>query len=241
MYEINDNTDLVTIQVPRKFASAILAYSCSLQDGNQSPAELSERLETIGVKLTKEIEKLISDNPQNLEYAIACCGQSWVKNPLAVFKKRIVEGGEIQERSPGLVKSGPNNIQSSQQHHQSQMMLVREIMSESDLIEHKAIEWKTDSKSGFAHKELEFIKADVIASYLNNPIRLELDRAAMAAVRERKQREFEREEAEKARLKAIDDEVKALTPEERKSNIERIKQALNGFLNSPLNREEVLF
>lgn len=238
----NNNTDLVTIQVPRKFAEAILAYSCSLQDGNQSPAVLSERLESIGIKLTKEIEKLISDHPQNLEYAIACASENWVKNPLAVFKKRLIEGGEIQERSPGLVKSQPSNIQSTQQHHQSQMMLVREIMSESDLIEHKAIEWKTDSKSGFAHKELEFIKADVIASYLNNPIRLELDRAAMAAVRERKQREFEREQAEIARLKAIEDEVKQLTPEQRRSNIDKIKAALNGFLNSPLNKqEEVLF
>lgn len=236
---MNDNTDLVTIQVPRKFAEAILAYSCSLQDGNQSPAVLSERLESIGIKLTKEIEKLISDHPQNLEYAIACCGQSWVKNPLAVFKKRIVEGGEIQERSHSLVKSQPSNIQSSQQHNTAQMMLVREIMSEADLIEYKAAEWKLDKN--FSHKDLEFIKADVIASYLNNPIRLELDRAAMAAVRERKQREFEKEEAEKARLKAIEEEVKQLTPEQRRSNIERIKQALNGFLNSPLNREEVLF
>jgi hypothetical protein len=236
----NDNTDLVTIQVPRKFVEAILAYSCSLQDGNQSPV-LSERLESIGIKLTKEIETLVNKHPENLEYAIACASENWVKNPLAVFKKRLIEGGELQERSHSLVKSAPNNIQSTQQHNTAQMVLVREIMSETELIEYKATEWKTDPKSGFHHKELEFVKADVISSYLNNPIRLELDRAAMVAVKERKQREFEREQAEIARLKAIEEEVKALTPEQRKSNIDRIKQALNGFLNSPLNREEVLF
>lgn len=234
----NDNTDLVTIQVPRQFVEAILAYSCSLQDSNQSPAVLSERLESIGVKLTKEIEKLISDHPQNLEYAIASASQNWVKNPSAVFKKRIVEGGELQERSH-LVKSQPSNIQSTQQHNTAQMVLVREIMSEADLIEYKAAEWKLDKN--FSHKDLEFIKADVIASYLNNPIRLELDRAAMAAVKERKQREFEREQAEIVRLKAIEDEVKQLTPEQRQSNIQKIKAALNGFLNSPLHKEEVLF
>lgn len=241
---MNTNTNLVSIQVPEKFAAAILAYACSLQDGNQPPAVLSERLESIGIKLTKEIEKLVSDHPQNLEYAIACASENWVKNPLAVFKKRLIEGGEIQERSPGLVKSQPSNIQSMEEHHQSQMLLVKKLMSnDGDLIEYKAMEWKTDSKSGFAHKELEMIKADVISYYLKNPIQLELQRAAMVAVRERKQREFEREQAEIARLKAIDDEVKALTPEERKSNIDRIKQALNGFLNSPLNKqqEEVLF
>ena len=236
---MNTNTNLVSIQVPEKFAAAILAYACSLQDGNQPPANLPDRLESIGIKFTKEIEKLISDHPQNLEYAIACASESWVKNPLAVFKKRIVEGGELQERSHDLVKSQPSNIQSVQQHNTAQRVLVREIMSEADLIEYKAAEWKLDKN--FSHKDLEFIKADVIASYLNNPIRLELDRAAMAAVKERKQREFEREQAEVARLKAIEDEVKALTPEQRKSNIDKIKAALNGFLNSPLHKEEVSF
>ena len=239
---MNTNTNLVSIQVPEKFAAAILVYACSLQDGNQSPAVLSERLESIGIKLTKEIEKLISDHPHNLEYAIASASQNWVKNPLAVFKKRLIEGGELQERSPGLVKSQPNNIQSMQEHHQSQLMLVKELMSkDASLIEHKALEWKTDPNSGFHHKELEMIKADVISYYLKNPIQLELQRAALVALSERKQREFEREQAEIARLKAIEDEVKALTPEQRKSNIDKIKAALNGFLNSPLHKEEVLF
>ena len=241
----NVSTDLVSIQVPARFAQAILAYACSLQDGNQSPANISERLESIGIKYTKEIENLIGQYPENLEYAIICASENWVKNPLAVFKKRIVEGGEIQGRSHSLVNSNPNNsnIQSIQQHNTAQMVLVREIMQESELIDYKANEWKTDPKSGFHHKELEFVKADVIASYLNNPIRLELDRAAMQAVRERKQQEFERDEAERLRLKAIEDEVKALTPEQRRSNIDRIKQALNGFLNSSQlnNKEEVLF
>ena len=108
------------------------------------------------------------------------------------------------------------------------MQIKQLVIEHKELIEYKAGEWKVSK--AFAHKDIEMVQADVISSYINDPVRFELDKIAFKAIKQRQQQQAEREAVERQRLADIDKELDNISQEKSQANLNKLRLALNKAL-----------
>lgn len=188
---------------------------------------LIDTLKNLGIKYS-EVKKYCQLYPENIGVAIERAGKPGTKRPVAMFLATLKNPGEIKS----IVKSdrlAVSNSPAQSNQHQAQLLQIKQLVTEhKELIEYKAAEWKA-SKT-FAHKDIEMVQADVISSYINDPVRFELDKVAFKAIQQRQHQQAEREETERQRLANIDKELKNISQEERHANLNRLRLALNKAL-----------
>ena len=191
---------------------------------------LITKLKNLGIKY-REVKTFCQQFPQNIEIACERAGKPGTKNPTAMFIATMKNPGEIKtsivKSDRMAVNNSPAAIQSNQ--HQTQLLQIKQLVTEhKELIEYKAGEWK--ASKAFAHKDIEMVQADVISSYINDPVRFELDKVAFRAIQQRQQQQAEREAAERQRLADIDKEVSGISQEQRHANLNKLRLALQKAL-----------
>ena len=212
-----------------KFSAGDIQTTTKYCDEYSDEQYLINTLKNLGIKYS-EVKKYCQLYPENISVAIERAAKPGTKRPVAMFLATLKNPGEIKS---AIVRSDhldiqpvvTDNIQLSNQ-QQSQLLQIKQLVTEhKELIEYKASEWK--ASKAFAHKDIEMVQADVISSYINDPVRLELDKVAFKAIQHRQKQQAEREAVERQRLADIDKEV---NQEERRANLNRLRLALNKAL-----------
>lgn len=238
------NTDNKSVTPPASSAIEVQTIKFSagdIQTTNKYCGEYSDEqylintLKNLGIKYS-EVKKYCQLYPENISVAIERAGKPGTKRPVAMFLATLKNPGEIKSASAAIVTGDrldiqqgvTGNIQPSA-HQQAQLIQAKELVKEhKELIEYKANEWK--SSKSFAHKDIEMVQADVIASYINDPVRFELDKVAFKTIQQRHQLQAEQEAEERQRLADIEKEVNAISQEQRHANLNRLRLALNKAL-----------
>lgn len=212
---------------------------------------LINTLKNLGIKY-REVKTFCQQYPQHIETALERAGKPGTKNPTAMFIATMKNPGEIKS---AIVKGDRLDIQPAHPtsdyladilmsaQHQAKLAQVQQLLTQYEpLIKYKAAEWK--QSKAFAHKEIESIISDVIACYINDPVRFATDQITFKITQERWEREAKREAEEKERRAKLDEELDNIAPEKIQAAKKKFREALDKLMaksNSFTKKEEVDF
>lgn len=232
-----------------KFCNDDIQSTTKFSLSHSDEQNLIASLKNLGIKY-REVKTFCQQFPQHIETALERAGKPGTKNPTAMFiatmknpgeiKSAIVKGDRLDIQPTHPTSDYLGNILMSAQ-HQAKLAQVQQLMTQyEDLIKYKAAEWK--QSKAFAHKEIESIVSDVIACYINDPVRFASDQLTFKITQERWEREAQRKAEEEERQAKLNEEIDKTDPDTLQAAKKKFREALNKLIaKSSFAKEEVDF